>query len=162
MAEQTSNWELGQNGEELAADYLMKQGFQILHHNWNLHRGCELDLVAMKYGELHFVEVKTRSQETELFGRPEQAIDAAKLRNLMRAIRHYVATYHLDCPMHVDAIGVIYRSEQDFSINFMPDIAPYSPPVGQTARSASYGSYGNPRSYGGGYSNPYAYRRKRR
>ena len=66
------NWELGQIGEELAATYLMNKGYRILHRNWNLHRGCELDIVAMKDGKLHFVEVKTRSRAYEWKGgRPE-------------------------------------------------------------------------------------------
>ena len=59
-------WEIGQNGEELAADYLMKRGFRILHHNWNLHKGCELDLVATKDNQIHFIEVfKDEKAEVE-------------------------------------------------------------------------------------------------
>ena len=129
-------WEIGQNGEELAADYLMKRGFRILHHNWNLHKGCELDLVATKDNQIHFIEVKTRSRVTSFSGRPEEAITEAKLRNLVRAIYRYQNMYHVDMEMHIDAIGVVYSSEQDYTINFMPDIAfmPFSP----TARAYGY------------------------
>lgn len=119
-------WQLGQNGEELAADWLSKNGFQILHHNWNLHRGCELDIVAMKDNELHFVEVKTRSQTSELFGAPEQAIDMKKLRHIGSAIAYYMATYHLDNDFHVDAISVVYKNENDYTLKFIPDINYYS------------------------------------
>lgn len=117
------NWQLGQTGEELAGDFLAKQGFRILHRNWNLHKGCELDIVAFKDNELHFVEVKTRSQESDIYGSPEQAINANKLRNIVRAAFHYLKVYHYDYPIHFDAIGVVYRSEQDHSVRFMPDIS---------------------------------------
>lgn len=131
----STTWEIGQNGEELAGDYLMKQGFRILHRNWNLHKGCELDIVATKDNQLHFIEVKTRSCVTEFSGRPEQAITDAKLRNIVRAIYRYQNMYHIDMEMHIDAIGIVYHSEQDYTINFMPDIAympfnPYGPSYG--------------------------------
>ena len=124
-----ATWEIGQNGEELAGDYLMKHGFRILHRNWNLHKGCELDIVATKDNQLHFIEVKTRSRITEFSGRPEQAITDAKLRNIVRAIYRYQNMYHIDMEMHIDAIGIVYHSEQDYTINFTPDIAymPFNP-----------------------------------
>ena len=133
----STTWDLGQNGEELAADYLMKQGYRILHRNWNLHKGCELDIVATKDNQLHFIEVKTRSRVSDIYGRPEQAINDAKLRNIVRAIYRYQNIYHLDMEMHVDAIGVVYHSEQDYTINFMPDIAymPFNP----SGRAYGYG-----------------------
>lgn len=133
----STTWDLGQNGEELAADYLMKQGYRILHRNWNLHKGCELDIVATKDNQLHFIEVKTRSRVSDIYGRPEQAINDAKLRNIVRAIYRYQNIYHLDMDMHIDAIGVVYHSEQDYTINFMPDIAymPFNP----SGRAYGYG-----------------------
>ncbi|MBR6892233.1 MAG: YraN family protein [Bacteroidaceae bacterium] len=133
----STTWDLGQNGEELAADYLMKQGYRILHRNWNLHKGCELDIVATKDNQLHFIEVKTRSRVSDVYGRPEQAINDAKLRNIVRAIYRYQNIYHLDMDMHIDAIGVVYHSEQDYTINFMPDIAymPFNP----SSRAYGYG-----------------------
>ncbi|MBQ7686758.1 MAG: YraN family protein [Bacteroidaceae bacterium] len=133
----STTWDLGQNGEELAADYLMKQGYRILHRNWNLHKGCELDIVATKDNQLHFIEVKTRSRVSDVYGRPEQAINDAKLRNIVRAIYRYQNIYHLDMDMHIDAIGVVYHSEQDYTINFMPDIAymPFNP----SGRAYGYG-----------------------
>ena len=124
-----ARWNLGQTGEELAGDYLMKHGYRILHRNWNLHKGCELDIVAMKDNELHFIEVKTRHSVSDLMESPIQAITDQKLHNLVRAIYRYQNMYILDMDMHIDAIGVIYKSEQDYSIEFHSDIAfmPFSP-----------------------------------
>ena len=49
---------LGRKGENFAADYLERNGFTILARNWRTEAG-ELDIVARKEHEIHFVEVKT-------------------------------------------------------------------------------------------------------
>lgn len=49
---------LGRRGENFAADYLERNGFTILARNWRTEAG-ELDIVARKEHEIHFVEVKT-------------------------------------------------------------------------------------------------------
>ena len=42
----------GAEGERLAAEYLLKEGFDLLHRNWRNGR-CEIDLVARRDGVLH-------------------------------------------------------------------------------------------------------------
>lgn len=117
------NQVLGQTGEELAADYLMKNGFRILHRNWNLHHGCELDIVAQKNGVLHFVEVKTRHKVYEgVGGHPEEAVDYRKLRNIGRAIMYYMSYFRLNANYVVDVIGVVYRNDSDYDLNFMENV----------------------------------------
>ncbi|MFE4104725.1 YraN family protein [Almyronema epifaneia] len=68
MAHSLSRDELGQQGEQMVADWLMRQGWQILYRRWRCRWG-ELDLVAYHSGanrpddaQLSFVEVKTRSR----------------------------------------------------------------------------------------------------
>jgi ribonuclease HII len=51
---------LGQNGEQLVAQYLEGLGFEVVSRNLRAIRG-ELDLLARKGGDFHFVEVRTRS-----------------------------------------------------------------------------------------------------
>ena len=53
---------LGAKGEELAADYLQKLGYNILHKNWR-HSHYEIDIIAEKGNKLHFIEVKIRSSK---------------------------------------------------------------------------------------------------
>ncbi|RYG01512.1 MAG: YraN family protein [Chitinophagaceae bacterium] len=71
---------IGKNGEDSAADYLEKNGFEILERNWRYLRG-EIDIIATKDNVLHIVEVKTRTSTT--FGFPEESINDKKLRKLM-------------------------------------------------------------------------------
>ena len=130
---------LGQTGEELAADYLMKNGFRILSRNWNLHRGCELDIVACKDGLLHFVEVKTRRKSWDTpGGHPEEAVGRSKLHNMGRAILHYMAYYRLSQDYVIDVIGIVYRSDSDYDLNFLGDVS--------LPRSSTYGTAGGRRS----------------
>ena len=77
-------------GEQLAADFLKKNGYQILGKNVRFGSRCELDIVARSPSPhaLVFVEVKTRG--TEDYGRPMSAVDRGKRRSLGRAALRYL------------------------------------------------------------------------
>ena len=107
---------IGRNGEEIAALYLTRNGYQILDHNWNLHHGCELDIVAYKNGKLHFIEVKTRSSDR--YGPPQAAINDKKMFHLMHAIREYRYRRKFnDYDYQIDSIAIIYRADNDYDLN---------------------------------------------
>lgn len=72
----------GRRGEELAADYLARNGFQILERNWHAGRSGELDIVALDHDVLVFVEVKTAT--TDRFGDPVTWVDGTKQTQLAR------------------------------------------------------------------------------
>lgn len=106
---------VGQNGEELAALYLTRNGYQILDRNWNLHHGCELDIVAIKDNTLHFIEVKTRTSDR--YGEPQSAINYKKMKHLQKAIRAYrYQRYFYQIDAILDSIAIIYRSENDYDL----------------------------------------------
>ena len=85
MAEQN---DLGRDGEAKARDYLIRQGYTILHTNWRWHH-YELDIVATKDEELIVVEVKTRSEDYLLS--PEEAVDNKKIRRIVAAADAYMS-----------------------------------------------------------------------
>jgi len=59
--------EFGKQGEELAAQFLMEKGYEILERNWR-NRHKEIDIIAKDGEELVIVEVKTRkSAQTLIF-----------------------------------------------------------------------------------------------
>ena len=74
--------EIGKLGEELAEQYLIEKGYEIIDRNWRYSR-FELDLIATKEDTLHFIEVKTR--KTNEFGLPENAVDEIKISCLIAA-----------------------------------------------------------------------------
>ena len=47
---------IGKYGEELAKDFLIKQGFKILEMNYRYSRIAEIDIIAFKKDVLHFIE----------------------------------------------------------------------------------------------------------
>ena len=49
---------VGNEGEDRAASYLLKKGYEILERNWRTSRG-EIDIIAYKSQTIVFVEVKT-------------------------------------------------------------------------------------------------------
>ena len=67
---------LGKNGEKIAAEYLVKQGYDIRDINWRNGR-YEIDIVATQGKYLVIVEVKTR--QSDIFGLPEDAINDKKI-----------------------------------------------------------------------------------
>ena len=109
---------LGQTGEDLAALYLTQNGYQILDHNWNLHRGCELDIVARKDNKLHFIEVKTRTSDK--YGEPQTAINYKKIRNIAKAIRQYCYQRRFfNIESQIDSIAIIYRADNDYDLKHL-------------------------------------------
>jgi len=67
--------QIGKKGEIYAAEYLLKKGYSILHHNWRYGKK-EIDLIVTLNEILIFVEVKTRSGLA--FGAPEDAVGIKK------------------------------------------------------------------------------------
>ncbi len=103
---------IGDRGEAIAAAYLESKGYRVLERQYRFER-AEVDLVcfepAPRYedgGELVFVEVKTRSGTG--FGRPEEAVDAEKKRNMVRAAGAYLHENRMDgMPCRFDVIGIV-------------------------------------------------------
>lgn len=104
---------LGRDGEEVAAQYLIDRGFTILDKNWNLHRGCELDIVAFKDNVVHAVEVKTRTSDR--IGDPEQAIDERKMKNLAKALGEYLYRNGLkNVGAQIDSVAIVMKGNDDY------------------------------------------------
>lgn len=86
------NRSFGRVGENSAAIYLEKNGFNIIGRNVYVGR-CEIDIIAENGDLLLFVEVKTRRQAPDvknIYGRPASAVDREKRQNLMSAVRRYL------------------------------------------------------------------------
>jgi putative endonuclease len=79
--------ELGKKGELIASQWLLAQGYEIIHKNWR-HAHVEIDIIATKEILLHFIEVKSRSNNT--FGYPEESISEKKMENLLLAADEFL------------------------------------------------------------------------
>lgn len=72
----------GAAGEELAAEYLVQNGYRLLDRNYRSGRIGEIDVVAAHEDFICFIEVKTRTGT--LFGQPCEAVDGRKQLNLRK------------------------------------------------------------------------------
>ena len=79
---------VGRQGESFAADMLMNKGFVILARNYRCYRG-EIDIIARKGREIHFVEVKTRFGSGN--GYPEEAVTSTKVNNMTAVAQYYMS-----------------------------------------------------------------------
>ena len=104
---------LGRLGEDLAADYLEKNGYRIVRRNVRLSKN-ELDIIAEDDDYLVFVEVKTRSclyPESGEYGIPSRAVDEGKRKNTVKAAKDYIARNYVNKQPRIDVIEV-YMLEQ--------------------------------------------------
>ncbi len=101
--------ELGKVGEQLAVDFLIKNGYQIKERNWRFQK-AEVDIIAQKNNTLVAVEVKTRS--TDFFGNPQDFIKQKKINLLVKAIDEYVISKDLDVEVRFDVIGIIKTDKE--------------------------------------------------
>ena len=95
--------ELGKLGEELAVDFLEKNGYEILETNWTYQK-AEVDIIALKDGILAVVEVKTRSSID--LGLPQDFVKPKKIQLLVKAINEYVIFNDLDVEVRFDIIAI--------------------------------------------------------
>jgi putative endonuclease len=81
------NKNLGKKGEDLAADFLIKNGYNILERNWRSGHQ-EIDIISSHEQTLIFIEVKTRN--TNKNGMPEESISESKIRSVTSAALKYL------------------------------------------------------------------------
>ena len=109
--------ELGKLGEEMAVEYLQKNGYDILETNW-IFQKAEIDILAKKENILAVVEVKTRS--TVDFGLPQDFVKPKKIQLLVKAVNAYVIENDLEIEVRFDIIA-ISKNWQNFVIEHLTD-----------------------------------------
>ncbi len=97
--------ELGKIGEQLAVDYLLKNGYEILERNF-FYDKAEIDIIAQKEeGIIVVVEVKTRN--SAFFGDPQSFVTKGKIKLLVKAANEYMVINNLDKEVRFDIIAVL-------------------------------------------------------
>lgn len=81
------NKAIGTAGEDLACRYLAEKGYEIIDRGFRCRMG-EIDIIALKNGEIVFTEVKTRTNRR--YGRPCEAVDARKLDHMKKCAEYYM------------------------------------------------------------------------
>jgi putative endonuclease len=98
----------------------MNNGYRIMDRNWKLKNSYELDIIAFKDNLIHFIEVKTRDRSSG--SNPLTAIDKRKLFHIYRAGMLYKKYYRLNFDSVMHAISIVYGSDTDYELKFIPNI----------------------------------------
>lgn len=105
---QTEKQLIGRIGEDIAADFLQRNGYRVIERNLHVSRN-ELDIIAEDSEYLVFVEVKTRSctysADSELRS-AGHAVDFKKRTNTLKAAKDYLYTHHTEKQPRIDVIEV--------------------------------------------------------
>ncbi len=98
---------VGLRGEELAVEYLEKNGYTVTARNLHISHD-EIDIIAEDEKYIVFVEVKARAQTASnmRYGRPASAIDYNKKQKLIRAAEEYLRREKPGKAPRIDVIEV--------------------------------------------------------
>ena len=98
-----TNREFGSKGEDLACEYLVKNGYEILERNKHFSKLCEIDIIAKYKNKIVFIEVKTR--KSDAFGSPLEAITKTKYNNIKTGVLSYIKENNIK-DYRIDVIGI--------------------------------------------------------
>lgn len=99
------NKELGRRGEDAAARFLERRGYDILARNWTCVAG-EADIIARDDTMVVFVEVKTRSSCEK--GLPSQAVDAEKCMRYEHIAELFLQSYDVaEVSVRFDVVAIV-------------------------------------------------------
>lgn len=111
--------ELGKSAEEMAAAFLQSRKYEILYRNWRYSR-FEIDIIALKKGKLHIVEVKA----LQWFARrhPEESVTKKKFRFLLNAADEFLHQHPQYRHVQFDIVSVTFYKDRDPVFFLIEDI----------------------------------------
>ncbi len=108
--------ELGTLGEELATQFLLREGYTILERNWRFQK-AEIDIIAQKEEDtIVFIEVKTRN--SAFFGDPQSFVTPSKIKLLVKAANEYLIKNELQIEARFDIVAVLKNKKQEHIEHF--------------------------------------------
>lgn len=100
--------EFGKEGEEIAVDYLIKNGYIIKYRNFRYLK-AEIDIIAQKGNILAMVEVRARSNDQII--NIADTITKKKIDLLVMGANYYVTEFNLDVEVRFDIIAILRNSK---------------------------------------------------
>lgn len=106
---------IGDFGEEVAAQFLLRTGYKILNRKFRTKTG-EIDIIAQQNGTIIFVEVKTR--RSAVFGSPAEAVTYTKQQKIIKTALCYLnMTQKVNSPCRFDVLEVFIKPDKTFECN---------------------------------------------
>ncbi|PKA98688.1 putative endonuclease [Flavobacteriaceae bacterium MAR_2009_75] len=96
--------EFGKEGEKIAVDFLIKEGYDIVERNYRYLK-AEVDIIAQKQDILAVVEVRARSNDQII---PiAETVTSKKIKLLVAAANNYVTENELEVEVRFDIITIL-------------------------------------------------------
>ncbi len=96
--------ELGKIGEELAVEYLLNKGYEIVTRNYFFQK-AEVDIIAKTDNQMVCVEVKTRN--SDFFGDPQDFVKPSKVKLIVKAMDAFLIENEIALETRFDIIAVL-------------------------------------------------------
>ena len=103
QSKSTTSIQRGQHYEDLALDYLLGQGLELVARNYRCRWG-ELDLLMQEQGTLVIVEVRYRKNAR--FGGAKESVTANKQSRIVATTKHYIMTHKINQPIRFDVLAI--------------------------------------------------------
>lgn len=107
--------EFGKEGEEIAVNYLIKNGYAIKYQNFRYLK-AEIDIIAQKNNILAIVEVRARSNDQII--NIADTITKKKIDLLVMGANYYVTELQLDLEVRFDIITIL-KNKKIFKIEHL-------------------------------------------
>ena len=105
---------IGKAGEDIAANYLAKNGYDVLNRNFSSRIG-EIDIVACKDNTICFIEVKSR--RSLKCGFPAESVTHSKQQHIRRTAEYFIMKegykipYFNNMAFRFDVCNIIFDTE---------------------------------------------------
>ena len=109
---------LGSHGEDLAVEFLKRQGYQILQRNFKLKFG-EIDIIAQEGDTICFIEVRTKTGNE--MGTPFESITPSKQRKLSKLALAYLKNQYksVEVRARFDVVAVVAENGKEEKIEII-------------------------------------------
>ncbi|OGZ63707.1 MAG: hypothetical protein A3A98_00225 [Candidatus Staskawiczbacteria bacterium RIFCSPLOWO2_01_FULL_40_39] len=124
--------ELGELGEKMACEYLVRKGYNIIGKNYRISFG-EIDIIARKKfkffarfdSTIHFIEVKSLKATSFQSAYPEEHVDFRKQRKLKQMAEIWLEKnkYQQNHPYQIDVIGILVNENtRNAKLHYFPNV----------------------------------------
>ncbi|MFT5738130.1 MAG: putative endonuclease [Maribacter sp.] len=107
--------EFGKEGEQIAADFLLKKGYTISYRNYRYLK-AEIDIIAKKDEIVAIVEV--RSRRSDYIENIAETVTQKKIKLLVMAADYYILSTDLDVEVRFDIITIL-KNKNRFEIEHL-------------------------------------------
>jgi len=110
--------QIGSEGEKIALNYLLNQGYKLVQKNYYVRGVGEIDIICEQGNTLIFVEVKY--SKTIGYGTPLAKVDARKQQKIYATAEHFISQEKTHENYRFDVISIIH-SYGSFQVNHIKD-----------------------------------------